>query len=235
MDFADGLVACEIVPAPGRPLPDSVLSVLPLAMRAALAELGPPPSPATLSVRILPEPSFLSRAKTLFRSEPLATQQDDSVSLRPGSDPLKLAFRLGHEFSHWLAYRHFPVRPPLWLDEGLANFVGAAAADACARTLSQTVERPDPGNLSLNLFSLPQLVSLREYPRRPDQVGAFYWQAEKLVSSLRAKLGPAEFRTYLSILCSPSPPPWDAPLRSQWYFNDWDFEWLSRQIMPTPQ
>ena len=232
MDFADGLVACEIFPAPGTPVPDSVLSVLPVAMRSALAELGPPPAPARLSVRILPEPSFLARAKTLFRSEPLASQQDDVVSLRPGSDPLKLAFRLGHEFSHWLVYKRLGRRPPLWLDEGLAQMVAAAAAEKVARTRKQDIERPRPPKLEGHLFALDELIGLQTYPRSAARSAAFYWQAEALVRALEGKLGAEEFAVYLGLLSAPDAPDWQAPLRERWYFTDWDVNWLAEQIRP---
>ncbi len=229
--FGEGLVQCTVIPA-AEPVPGILSSTLPVAMRTALEILGPPPRPATLTIRLQRPPPFYKRAASLFRAEPLATQRDDEILLHPGRDPLKLAFRLGHELSHWLAYQQFPVRPPLWLDEGLANGIGAAAAEACARSLRQTVARPPPPRLDHHLFSLEELIALRNYPSSPAETGAFYWQAEALVSALRHKLGPEEFRSYLATLSSPSPPAWDAPLRERWYFTDWDIAWFARQIRP---
>ena len=231
-DFAHGRIACTIIPAQDEPVPEILDQTLPVAMRTALDILGPPPQPAALTIRIQAPPPFYKRAASLFHAEPLATQRDDEILLHPGRDPLKLAFRLGHELSHWLAYKQLPVRPPLWLDEGLANGVAAAAAEACARPLHQSVERPTPPRLDRHLFSLDELIALGNYPSKPAEVGAFYWQAEALVSALRHKLGAAEFRTYLALLSSPHPPAWDAPLRERWYFTDWDIDWLARQIRP---
>lgn len=231
-DFDNGRISCTIVPAQDKPVPEILVNTLPVAMRTALEILGPLPQPTALTIRIQAPPPFYKRAASLFRAEPLATQRGDEILLNPGRDPLKLAFRLGHELAHWLAYKQFPVRPPLWLDEGLANGVGAASADACARSLRQTIERPPPPRLDRHLFPLDELITLRNYPSTPAGTGAFYWQAEALVSSLRHKLGPAEFRTYLALLSIPNPPAWDAPLRERWYFTDWDIGWLARQIRP---
>jgi hypothetical protein len=228
-EFADGAVQCEVVPA-GNTIPDLVRTTLPIAMRMALAELGPPPGPARLIVRLQKPPPFYKRA--LLRVEAHAVQAGDEILLTPGADPLKLAFRLGHEFSHWLVYKQHPARPPLWLDEGLANAIAAAAAEACARTLKLKIERPEPPKLDRHLFTLEQLVARQDYPRQPDEVGAFYWQAEALVAALRRKLAPADFKTYLSLLAVPDPPAWDAPLRERWYFNDGDMAWFARQIDP---
>ncbi len=231
LSFAEGRIACEIVSAEG-PIPELVLDVLPIAMNAALETMGPPPQPAPLVIRLQPPPSFAQRAKSLFRVEVLATQQGDEISLRPGGDPLKLAFRLGHELSHWLVHQHHAARPPLWLDEGLANGIAAAAAEACARTRKLTVKRPLPPRLDGHLFPLAELTALDAYPRDPADVGAFYWQSEALVAALREKLGGAEFQTYLGLLSAPGAPAWDAPLRDRWYFTDWDIDWLERQIRP---
>ncbi len=234
LSFADGHISCEII-SPRDPVPALVLKVLPMAFSAALDHVGPPSEPARLTLRLLDPPPFYKRVKALFRVEAFATQQGDEIQLHPGSDPLKLAFRIGHELSHWLAYTRHPVRPPLWLDEGLASLVGAAAAETCARTLKQSLQRPPPPELADNLFSLDELIALKAYPQTEDRSAAFYWQAEALVQAIRKRLGAAEFSVYLDLLSSPDAPDWQAPLRERWYFSDWDFGWLARQIQPDEQ
>jgi hypothetical protein len=233
LEFADGRIVCEIVPEAGA-VPELVVSTLRVVMRTALEHLGPPPEPARLTVRLLKPRPFYKRPKMLFHAEALAMQQGDEIFLHPGDDPLRLAFRLGHEIAHWLVYTQYPVRPPLWLDEGLANWTGRMAAEAVARPLKQTVERPEPAKLERHLFTLDELLALTAYPRKPAEVGAFYWQAESLVAALHQKLGQEAFRAYLAKQCVPEPPPWDVPLRTDWYFNDADFRWLAEQIRPTP-
>lgn len=229
--FAGGRIACEIV-ATRDAVPERVLEVLPLAMKTALEHVGAPAEPARLTIRLLEPPSFYKRAKALFRVEAFALQTGDEIRLQPGDDPLKLAFRLGHELAHWLAYKRHPARPPLWLDEGLAQMVGGAAADICARTSKQSLNRPRPPNLDQNLFALAELIALQAYPMVEPRSAAFYWQAEALVRAIHKRLGPAEFAVYLGLLSVPDSPNWQAPLRERWYFSDWDFTWLARQIRP---
>ena len=228
--FAEGRVACEIV-AP-REIPALVLEILPLAMKAALERFGPLAEPVRLELRLLDPPPFYKRFKALVQIEAFGTQMGDEIALYPGRDPLKLAFRLGHEFSHWLAYKRHGQRPPLWLDEGLAQMVAAAAAEKVARTRKQELARPRPPKLEGNLLSLDELIGLRAYPRSAARSAAFYWQAEALVRALESKLGAAEFSVYCGLMSSPDAPDWQAPLRERWYFTDWDVNWLAGQIRP---
>ena len=229
-EFADGRVVC-VVSSSGE-VPEIASAVLSIAMKAALERIGPPPEPARLDIRLLPPPPFYKRAKALFRAEAFATQTGDEIALHPGNDPLKLAFRLGHELAHWLVSKRHPARPPLWLDEGLAQMVASEAAETCARTRKQNLERPRPPKLKGHLFALDELVGLRAYPSTNTRSAAFYWQAEALVRALHGRLGTAEFAAYLGLLSAPGASDWQAPLRERWYFSDWDLNWLAEQIQP---
>lgn len=231
--FAEGRIRVQIVAEHGA-IPPLVLATLPLAMDAAVEPIGAPAEPAVLTVRLLAPPSFYKRLKALFRIEAFAEQAGDEIRLYPGDDPLKLAFRLGHELAHWLTAQRHPARPPLWLDEGLAQLVGATAAETCARVHKQNLERPPPPDLSVNLFTLADLTTLAAYPRSAGRSAAFYWQAEALVRALHRKLGRGDFAIYLGHLSAPNPPAWDRTLRETWYFSNWDLHWLAEQIRPAP-
>ena len=229
--FAAGRIACEIS-SPRGAVPPLVLSTLPIAMNAAVDAIGAPAESVRLSIRLLDPPPFYKRARALFRTEAFALQTGDEIRLQAGDDPLILAFRLAHELAHWLVYKKHPARPPLWLDEGLAQLVGANAADACARVHKQDLERPAPDKLSRNLLGLGELTALRAYPADTDRSAAFYWQSEALARAVLKRLGPADFAAYLGLLCVSAPPAWQEPLQERWYFSDWDVNWLARQIMP---
>lgn len=232
-DFAEGRITCTITSS--RENPEIAATVLPIAMKAALERVGPPQEPARLEIRLLDPPPFYKRVKALFQAEAFATQTGDEIVLHPGNDPLKLAFRLGHELTHWLVYKHNLERPPLWLDEGLAQMVAAEAAETCARTRKQDLERPHPPKLESHLFSLDELVGLQAYPQATARSAAFYWQAEALVRAIYGRLGSSEFAVYLALLSAPNAPGWQVPLRERWYFSDWDMNWLAEQIRPQPK
>jgi len=231
--FAEDRVTCTVTAPEANEIPPDVLSSIPLAMKIAIQEVGQPATHAHLSIRLKGAPGFRERIRGLFHPEIFAIQEGDELRMHVPEDPLKLTFRIAHEASHWLVAQQFPSRPPLWLDEGLAQAVGATAASAAARTRSQQLERPQPVRLLDAAYTLEELTALTRYPDRKAQVAAFYWQAEALTQALRKKLGKEAFAEYLALLSSPEAPDWQVPLRTRWYFNDGDMDWLSRQIQPT--
>lgn len=231
--FADGKIACVVMPQPGGAIPEILSPALTIAMKTALEHLEPPPEQTTLTIYLEPPPPFYKRMRALFRVEAYARQSGDNIHVQPGQDPLKLTFRLGHELSHWLTLKTLGQRPPLWLDEGLANWLGAEAAATRARTLRQELKRPIPAGMEKHLFTLDELTSLKGYPRKPLALGAFYWQAEALARAIHRRLGDKEFQTYLRLLSQPQAPDWREPLRERWYFSDGDFAWLAGQIQPS--
>ena len=226
--FAGGRITCVILPSkPDGTFDSGLIDMVSLAMATALRTLPPPPSPATLTIR----PPYPRR---LFFPAPAAVQRDDEIALEPESDRVKLAFRLAHEMSHWLAAKAYPQRPPLWLDEGLAQRIGAQAAAAAGRTEKRGLARTPPDGWESHALSLDALTSLSGYGTTHAQSGAFYWQAERLVDELFARLGHDDFLAYLATLSTPPVPFWQAPLRERWWFNDSDFEALDRAIQPKP-
>jgi len=230
--FAEGHITCTVSAPDTREIPDRIQAAVPLAIKTAIQEVGRPAAPAHLTLLLQPPPTTLEKLTGLFRPDIFAIQEGDELRLRAPEDPLALTFRLAHETSHWLVARQYPARPPLWLDEGLANSVGATAAAAAARSQSQHLLRPIPEGLEKAAYSLEDLTALTIYPRRKQQIAAFYWQAEALTRALRKRLGKEAFAEYLALLSSPSPPDWQAPLKNRWYFNEGDIAWLASQITP---
>lgn len=224
LEFADGRVRCVVEPGP-------LAGAAELAMKTALRTLPPPEAPSTLAVRLLPPPPFYKR--WFGAGSPHGMQREDEIALQPEADGVKLAFRLGHEMSHWLVAKSNPRRPPLWLDEGLAQRIGAQAAAAAGRTEKRGLARTPPDGWEACALTLDELTGLGDYGGSPAASGAFYWQAERLVDALCERLGRDDFLAYLSILSTPPVPGWQVPLRGRWWFNDSDFEALARAIAPS--
>lgn len=158
----------------------------------------------------------------------LGESRGGSIAVVASPDPLKTAFRAGHECAHaLLACRYGPGMLPLWLEEGLAQLAGDRAAEAVARGARlQSVRVPPPGPW----FSLGDLLSLSGYPSSADGIAAFYWQSSLLVRALHARLGPAVFSELLASVAAGAPCP--DFLRTRCWFAEADFEWLRRQIAP---
>lgn len=228
-EFADGRVRCVVEENDGKSLSDAAM----LGMSAALRILPPPEESATVTVRYLAPPPFYRR--WFGASSAHGWQSGDEIAVRPDTDSVKLAFRLAHEMSHWLAAKTHPQRPPLWLDEGLAQRIGAQAAAAAGRTEKRTLARTPPDGWEPHAYTLSALTALDAPPDSPAAAGAFYWQAECLVDAIAERLGRDDFLIYLSILSTPPVPDWQAPLRERWWFNDADFDALACAIAPKPE
>lgn len=230
LEFADGRVRCVVEAS--SPDMDNLVHAADLSMKAALRTLPPPEESATLEIRLLSPPPFYKR--WFGADTPHGMQRDDEIALLPEADGVKLAFRLAHEMSHWLVAKANPQRPPLWLDEGLAQRIGTQAAAAAGRTEKRGLARTPPDGWEVHALSLGELVGLDAYGDSPAAAGAFYWQAERLVDAIFERLGRDDFLAYLSILSTPPVPGWQEPLRERWWFNDADFEALARAIAPQP-
>ena len=168
------------------------------------------------------------------RDDVLGESRGDSVRLRRCvDDPLRDAFRAGHECAHFLLAVRYGHTLPLWLDEGMAQLVGYRAAEAYARPQHLNVQRKPLADWEDAAFSLDELTSMTDYPKSPKDVAAFYWQASMLVRALHARLGVAAFDAYMAALAAQSDgADWKEPLRRQCYFIDSDFDWLETQIQP---
>ena len=174
--FADHHITCTVSAPDANKIPDRVLTAVPLAMKTAIQEIGVPSHPAHLSILLQRSPTTFERLQRLFQPKVFAIQEGDELRIQVPEDPLKLTFRIAHEASHWLVAQQFPARPPLWLDEGLANAVGATAAAAAARAHSQQLERPQPVHLADSAYSLQVLTSLTDYPKRKKQSPLFRYK-----------------------------------------------------------
>ena len=177
---------------------------------------------------------WMAALDSTARNDVLGESRGDSVRLRRcADDPLRDAFRAGHECAHFLLAARHGQSLPLWLDEGMAQLVGYRAAEAYARPLHMTVQRKPLDDWEDEAFSLEKLTSLTDYPTSPKAVAAFYWQASLLVRALHARLGVAAFDAYMAALATqPAGGDWKQPLRDQCYFIDADFAWLATQILP---
>ena len=88
---------------------------------------------------------------------------------------------LAHEMTHLVFNRFLPVRLPLWLNEGLAEYYGEFAYRA-AKGMGQS-----KGNAFRPLRTwtpLDELLDATDYPADPAEAGRFYGTAKYLVGYL---------------------------------------------------
>ncbi len=99
---------------------------------------------------------------------------------------------VGHEMTHLVLNRFFVRPPPLWLNEGLAEWYGKSGWNAFR---GQTVQ---PRRLFREKISQPmplaELMSAKTYP---ENVGAFYATSRFLVGYLQLKRDTRDFVDFL--------------------------------------
>ncbi len=81
-----------------------------------------------------------------------------------------------HEMTHLIFNRLFRGRPPLWLNEGVAEYFGRRKTSSIIEFRRQTGQTPK--------FSLDRLFSSETYPTGPLEIQAFYAEAAIVVDFL---------------------------------------------------
>ena len=100
---------------------------------------------------------------------------------------------LAHEMTHLVFNRFLPVRLPLWLNEGLAEYYGEFAYRA-ARGLGQSKKTAFPP--LRHWTPLNELLTAQSYPAAPVEVGKFYDTSKYLTGYLLVKLPRDQWDTF---------------------------------------
>jgi len=101
---------------------------------------------------------------------------------------------LAHETTHAVVARLYPgTRWPLWLNEGLAEYMGAASV---AARKNQTIKRHEH-TLNFASMSLDEIQELQAYPQDPIQVAELYETAEKLIRFIMTELPKERFTQFI--------------------------------------
>jgi hypothetical protein len=101
---------------------------------------------------------------------------------------------LAHETTHAVVARLYPgTRWPLWLNEGLAEYMGAASV---AARKNQPIQRHEH-TLTFAGMSLDTLQQMQVYPDDPVQVAELYETAEKLVRYIMTELPRERFTQFI--------------------------------------
>ncbi len=104
---------------------------------------------------------------------------------------------LAHEATHAVVARLYPNQPwPLWLNEGLAEFVSAASV---AERKNQTLARHQR-SLSHATIPVEELITNTAYPNDPELVTSYYQSSERLVRFLLQYLPEDRFPRFVETL-----------------------------------
>lgn len=101
---------------------------------------------------------------------------------------------LAHETTHAVVARLYPgTRWPLWLNEGLAEYMGAASV---AARMNQPLQGHEH-TLTFAGMSLEQIQAIQQYPQDPIQVAELYETSEKLIRFIMTELPKDRFTQFI--------------------------------------
>ncbi len=104
---------------------------------------------------------------------------------------------LAHEMSHLVLNRFFVHRPPIWLNEGLAEWYGNVGHSAF-KGKKVDVEK-GLGDIK-QPYSVSALTTMREYPKGDEQVSRFYNTSQQLVGMLMLRKDQPTFVEFLKAI-----------------------------------
>jgi hypothetical protein len=101
---------------------------------------------------------------------------------------------LAHEMSHLVLNRFFARTPPLWLNEGLAEWYEAAGWKAFK---GQRVNPKEGLGRMADAFTIPELMGMRGYPDGEAQVHRFYRSCRQAEGFLKLEKDQSVFVKFL--------------------------------------
>ena len=166
-----------------------------------------------------------------------SNRQDDSVSMQLQNDLFVLketnsvgnVLRIPHEMVHFRLWQLYGNRTPVWLDEGLAAYLGWKVAVAAHSLKGKQLVWAPPHLKRENLLSVEQLTGATVYPSGSEAGAAFYIEAELFVSAIARKIGDDKLAEFVKAVAGDGIS-WDDFLRERFSFADSDFVWLERQV-----
>jgi hypothetical protein len=101
---------------------------------------------------------------------------------------------LGHEIVHLVVHRFYSDGAPLWLNEGLAQYISKSAHASYQRARGYIAKPHSTAIAPQDLIPLPRLVAMTSPPN--DKVETFYDESERLVRFLAT----ADKTSFLALL-----------------------------------
>ncbi|MFH0953940.1 MAG: hypothetical protein V1873_06390 [Verrucomicrobiota bacterium] len=164
------------------------------------------------------------------RRDSLSMQVAGDLFVQAGTNGASTVVRLCHEVVHFRLWQAYGDRIPVWLDEGLAAYVGWNAADAYQALKGKKLVRTVPGAKAEALVPLDQLTQVSEYPGGEAAGQAFYREVEELIVMIAAEIGDAKLGGFVKAVAGEGIP-WKDVLRSQFKFSDGELVALEEEVL----
>ncbi len=163
------------------------------------------------------------------RKDSLALQMEDDLFVLAGTNGPATPVQIPHEIVHLKLWQLYDGRVPMWLDEGMAGYLGWKAALAYAQTqrkkLVRTFSAVDPSNIK----TLDELTAMTAYPENAADAQAFCRQSEELVRGIGRKIGDENLWALANDTAG-GEVSWKEFLRTSFAYSDNEFAWLEREV-----
>lgn len=116
-----------------------------------------------------------------WREDGFALASGREIFLFRDRESVERRIDIPHEMVHFILSQMDYHRLPLWLEEGLALYIGARTAQSYAVERGYELDRRLPELAVEDLFDLDHLTTRKTLPHRPGRRAAFYRQSERLV------------------------------------------------------
>ena len=138
--------------------------------------------------------------------------------------------RLAHELAHE-RLRMFCSRPlPVWLEEGLAGYLGWEAARTFRQSQgSHLYEKRAPASAE-KVIPFDRLTGMSAYPEDPAVVRMMYAESEELIRQIALRVGAKRLGDFLEAVCREGLP-WDEALRNRFGFSTEDLVALEAEVL----
>jgi hypothetical protein len=125
----------------------------------------------------------------------------DELFLNVRGDSSNAESQIAHETTHAVIARLYPEqRWPLWLNEGMAEYMSSASVAARRGKFVGRLQNEFPV-----LMPLEELVTLERYPQDTIKVAALYYTGEALVRYLHDAHGEEKFREFIKVMMTGTP------------------------------
>jgi len=163
------------------------------------------------------------------RQDALAAQYRDEIFVFWDTNNLAAdAVRLAHELVHG---RLQSCRPnlPVWLEEGLAGYLGWEMASAYRHSRGQELFRKLPPVSGRDIVSMQELTAMTAYPDDPALARRLYRQSEEWIRQLAVRIGNDRLREFVHAVCREGML-WNDVLRDRFGYSDQDFSALEDEV-----
>jgi hypothetical protein len=165
------------------------------------------------------------------RQDALAAQYQNEIYIfwdmkHPPANAVRLAHEMVHERLQNVACRS---RLPVWLEEGLAGYLGWELASAYRQSKGNELFRQLPPVPADDIIPMDQLNAMTAYPDHPENARRMYRQAEEWVRQIAVRIGNDRLSEFVHAVCGEGML-WSDVLRNRFGYSDEDMKALEGEV-----